>query len=401
MIEQLITFFWVLGALALLEALYSLRGGLQYLGLFRKALHRSPQDFAPSTSVFLPCKGTDPDLELNLRAYFEQDYPDFQLLLITGEKEDPCISIFRLLQGRYPDVSCQILFSGKAQQRGQKVHNLLYGLRFVRTQDQVLAFGDSDIRPARNWLRHLVDPLGDPGVGIATGYRWYLPQKGGFGSVLRSVWNAGIASMMREKDSHFAWGGSMAVRRQIFEECRVADYWTNALSDDYAMSRAVRDCSLSIHFQPRCLSYSHEDCSLAEFLAWSGRQLAITRVYHPKLWALALFSQALGSFTLWGGMAVVIVGWARGAGTLGIGLLLAAIYLLGCSKGWLRLRAVSTLFPEQGDLLRRHRVAYLFWGPLASLVSLKGLIGPLWTRDIEWRGIRYRMISPAETVVLD
>ncbi len=399
--KELNLLFWVLGALAFLEALYSLRSGVVYLRLFRKFLHRSPGNFAPPASVFFPCKSVDPDLESNLRAYFEQDYPDFQLLLITGEETDPCVPVFRLFQERYPEVSCQVLFSGKARQRGQKIHNLLYGLSFVRTQDQILAFGDSDIHPARNWLRYLVGPLEDTQVGVATGYRWYLPQRGGFGSVLRSVWNAGIASLMREKDCFFAWGGSMAVRRSVFEACRVVDYWKNALSDDYAISRAVKNCSLSIHFQPHCLSFSYEDCSLAEFLAWSGRQLSITRVYHPPLWWMALLSQALSGLTLWGGMAVVIAGWVRGTGTLGLGLLLTMIYCLGCSKAWLRLRAISALFPEQKVLLLRYRAAHLLWGPLASLASLMGLVGSLRSRDIEWRGIRYRMLSPNKTVVLD
>ena len=399
--KELNLLFLVLGALALLQALYSLRGGVVYLRLFHKFLGRPPASFAPPASVFLPCKTVDPHLESNLQAYFEQDYADFQLLLITGEETDPCVPVFRLLQGRYPEVSCQVLFSGKARQRGQKVHNLLYGLSSVRTQDQILAFGDSDIRPAHDWLRYLVGPLEDPEVGITTGYRWYLPQRGGFGSVLRSVWNAGIASLMSERDCLFAWGGSMAVLRRVFEACRVVDYWKNALSDDYAMSRAVRDRSLSIHFQPRCLSFSYEDCSLAEFLGWSGRQLSITRVYHPSLWWIALLSQGLSSVTLWGGMIVVIAGWVGGTGTLGLGILLSMIYGLGCSKAWLRLRAVSALFPEQKALLSRYRVANLLWGPLASLASLKGLIGSLWSRDIEWRGIRYRMLSPKKTVVLD
>ena len=85
---------------------------------------------------------------------------------------------------------------------------------------------------------------------------------------------------------------------------------------------------------------------------------------------------------------------------LGLAVVLALVYGLGCLKGWIRVRAVTLLFPEHSRVLRKYRLAYTFWGPLASLLSLWGFIRSLWSRTIEWRGVRYRMVSPKETVVL-
>lgn len=399
--ETVHTVFWVIGALAFLEALYSAKSGVAYLQLFRRFVNRPPERFAPPSTLFVPCKGVDAGLESNLRAYFRQDYPDFQLLLVTGEETDSCVPIIRRLQEQHSQVCSRVLFSGQTRKRGQKVHNLLYALQFVRSQDQVLAFGDSDIRPAANWLLRLIGPLEDREIGMTTGYRWYVSPSGRFAAVMRSVWNAGVASLLKEQDSFFAWGGSMAVRREVFEACRVVEHWHGALSDDYAISRAVKEASLSIHFRPHCLSFSYEDCSWTEFLNWSSRQLSITHVYHPSLWTMAFVSQGVNCLTLWGGSVAVILGWIQGVFPVGLAILLGVIYLLGCWKGWLRVRAVSTLFPGQEAMLRRDLGAYVFWGPLASLVSLLGLIRSLLSRDIEWRGIRYRMLSPQETVVLD
>jgi len=198
----------------------------------------------------------------------------------------------------------------------------------------------------------------------------------------------------------------MAVRREVFQDCQVVEYWTNALSDDYTISRAIHDHSRTIRFQPRCLSFSHEDCRLHELLEWSGRQLSITHVYHPKLWRLAFISQALNSLTLWGGMAFLLMAlWnptlASNRLLFALTVVLASVYALGCLKGWIRVQAVTLLFPEHTAVLRRYRWAYTFWGPLASLLSLWGFIRSLWSRTIEWRGIRYRMVSPRKTVVLE
>ena len=198
----------------------------------------------------------------------------------------------------------------------------------------------------------------------------------------------------------------MAIRCEVFQKCRVADSWQSALSDDYALSQAVHKSLLSIRFQPQCLSFSHEDCSFRQLLEWSARQLSITRVYNPGLWKAALVFQTLNSLTLWGGVVVILVAlWQGdrhfGGVYLGLAALMGPIYLLGCFKGWIRLHAVLTLFPQHASMLKKYRWAYILWGPLASLVTLMGLLSSLVSREIEWRGVRYRMVSPEKTIVLD
>jgi hypothetical protein len=342
-------------------------------------------------------------MEENLRAFCCLDYPDLQILLVTESGTDPSVPIMQRVLADHPDRAATILFAGTAQRRGQKVHNLLHALRFVRDGDEVLAFGDSDIRPEGAWLRYLVGPLRCADVGASTGFRWYLPETGGVGSVLRSVWNAGIAGLMGSGDCPFAWGGAMAMRRETFTAAGVADRWVSAVSDDYAASQAIRAHGLSIRFQPRCLSFTHEDCSLGELFSWSYRQLAITRVYHPSLWKLGLASEILNNVAFWGGAGLVAVALLLDHVAPLTGVLAAivgTIYLVRCLKAWIRLRAVVLLFPRHAEALRRYRFAHLFAGPLASLITLVGLVRSLLSAEIEWRGIRYRMISPTRTEVV-
>lgn len=385
------------------EALYSLRGGWRLAGLFRSWRNRPPGAFAPPTTLVVPCRGVDAGMEENLRAFFRLDYPDLQILLVTESDTDPSVPIMRRVLADHPDRSATILFAGIARQRGQKVHNLVHALQSVREQDEVLAFGDSDIRPEPEWLRYLVAPLECPEVGASTGFRWYLPELGGAASVLRSVWNAGIVGLMTPGSCPFAWGGAMAVRRTTFASADIEGRWQNALSDDYAASRAIQTLGLAIRFQPRCLSFTHEDCSLGELLSWSYRQLAITRVYHPSLWTVGLASEVGNNGVFWGG-----VGFVAGALVLHqvppltglLAVILGATYLARCLKAWIRWRAVLSVFAQHAEALRRYRAAYVFAGPVASLITLLGLLRSLLSTDIEWRGIRYRMVSPTQTEVV-
>ncbi|MEE8586581.1 MAG: glycosyltransferase [Acidobacteriota bacterium] len=399
------TSLWILFALtllSLLEAVCSLQGGFRFRELFRRHSGRPVADFQPAAALIVPCRGLDPGFRDNLRAFFEQDYPEFHLILITGDPDDPCAQPLQELRQDFPAVSSQLLFAGAAAGRSQKVHNLLCALTALRPRDKVLAFGDSDIRPGSHWLRHLVGTLQDSNAGMATGFRWYVPQKGNPASVLRAVWNVGIASLLSEKDSLFAWGGAMAIRRSVFRKCRIPDAWKGALSDDYAISRALRQRGRSGHFQPHCLSLSLEDCQFKELFSWSYRQLAITRVYHPSLWKAALATQLVNSLSLWGGFAILTLGVPAGL-TLPVpaflwGSMVAAIYLLGCWKAGLRLQAASLIHPGLG---KRHRLAFLTLGPVASLITLLALMRSMFSRTIEWRGIRYRMDSPGKTEVLE
>ncbi len=399
--EILLDALLVLAALSLLEALLSLKGGIDFRRFVLRAAARPASAAAPPATLIVPCRGLDPGFSRNLQAFFELDYPELQLLLVTGDRQDPCYSALLDLKRRYPGRCCRILLAGPARGRSQKVHNLLHALGALRQEDSIIAFGDSDIRPAKAWLRHLAAPLEDPSAGMSTGFRWYVPQRGNAASVLRAVWNAGSVSLLKEKDSPFAWGGAMAIRRELFEQCRIAEVWKAALSDDYAISQALRSQGKAIFFQPRCLSFSYEDCSWSELFQWTFRQLAITRVYHPRLWALALAAQSLNAAGLWGSCAFLLAAAATASAAPGWQILAALVtvtYGLGCCKGWLRLNALRRLYPHLG---RGHRTALITAGPLAAWVTLAGLYRSIFSREILWRGIRYRMVSPRETLVLD
>ncbi|HEY7634371.1 MAG TPA: glycosyltransferase [Gemmatimonadales bacterium] len=396
--------FTLLAFASLAEALLSLKRGADWLALFRK--HRDLPAANPDipTTLIVPFRGVDTGMEENLRAFFRLDYRDLEILLVTGDSADASVPLLERLRADHPKITSKLLFAGAARSRGQKVHNLLHALGHVRNESRVVAFADSDGRPAQNWLKHLVGGLADPRVGVTTGYRWYVPRRGNAASVLRSIWNASIATLLDERAPAFAWGGAMALRKETLERARIAGYWEGALSDDYAVTRAVRDQGLLIRFEPRCLVFSHEDCGWRDLLGWSFRQLAITRVYQPGLWWRGWISELLGGVTFWCGLAVAGASALSGAG-MGEAALLAGLILVAwgvrAAKGWLRLEAVETVFPAEGHLLRRYRAAYLLWGPLASLVTLLGLIRSALTRKLVWRGVRYRMVSPTQTVVTE
>ena len=396
--------FYFFAALLVIQALISLQGGFRYLSYIRRETTRDKSDFTPYASIIAPCRGLDHGLKENLRALFQQAYPAYEILFVLDAAVDPARAVIEDLQrefGLSSAITSRIIIAGEARACGQKVHNLRAAVGHTDPKSEVFVFVDSDARPSTGWLRSLITPLADEGMGAATGYRWFISDKGGFASRLRAVWNASIASALGEQsDKNFCWGGSTAIRRKTFAQAQVLDEWKGAVSDDFAMMRALRRVQLPIHFVPDCLTITHEDCGFTELLEFTTRQLKITRVYATHFWQIVLFSNLLFVLIFFGGLVLLLVRAWLGLSFMWPLAFILVIYLLGSLTAYLRLRAVSLPLAQYSPDLRRDALAHLTFWPLASALYLYNSLAALCSRRIKWRGISYELKSPQETVII-
>ena len=389
--------FYFFAALLVLQGLISLRGGLLYLDYFRRETARALPDYVPFASVVVPCRGLDQGLRENLRALCTQDYPRYEIIFVLDSASDPALAVIEEVRATYNALGTRIIIAGQATDCGQKVHNLRAGTAACDAACEVFVFVDTDARPHRDWLRSLVAPLADAGLGAATGYRWFVPVAGGLGSHLRAVWNASIASALGPDDArNFCWGGSTAIRRETFACADVLAHWRGALSDDFALTRALKQPRLPVRFVPRCLTASHEDCTLRELVEFTTRQLKITRVYAPHLWRIVLASNLLFVLVCYGGLALVLWRAAHGARFAWPLALVVAIFLLGAAKALVRLRAVALAGVPVGVATA---LAHATLWPLTSALYAYNALAAGLSRRITWRGISYELRSPTETVV--
>jgi cellulose synthase/poly-beta-1,6-N-acetylglucosamine synthase-like glycosyltransferase len=388
-----ITFIVVaLGVVSALAALQSLVGSARYLGYARRVSRPRtavPETASPEITLIVPCCGAEDGLEANLEALLGQQYPRFQVRLVVANSDDAAAPVIERVRARHPGRS-KLVVAGPGRGHGQKIHNLLAALD-AGPLTEVLVFADSDGRPEAGWLPRLVGELAEPGVGVASSYRFYRPEPPSFATLLRSVWNLSVLALLGEHDRNFAWGGSMALRREVFERARVREAWGGALSDDYALTHAVRRAGLRVAFVPECLVGSEGAVGVGATLSWAARQISITRVYWPALFWLAVASSGSAAAFL---VLALVVG-----GALPLGLL-ATVLTLGCVSGGLRAVALGDLAPQWRGDVHRFLWAYVLMTPLAGLVTFYGVARAVASRRIEWRGTLYEMRSPNETVVL-
>lgn len=394
--------FYFLAAIVIWLGILSLRGGFRYAAYVKNQLSQPLRDYSPFASVIVPCRGLEPGLAENLTALFQQTYPKFEILFVTESENDPAFkAIKNIIKEHAQGITAGSVIAGAATDSGQKVHNLRMAVAQIDPRSEVLVFVDSDARPRRSWLRSLVAPLADAGLGAVTGYRWFVPVAGGFAARLRSVWNASIASALGEdRKGNFCWGGSTAIRRETFVRLNIAERWLGSVSDDFTMTRVLGEANLPIHFVPQCLVASPGECDLGELLEFSNRQLKITRVYAPHLWKPVLLGSALFCLVFFGGILLVVMRALSGLSFALSLALIVIIFVLGAAKAFVRLRAVELVLEQDGTNRRWDLLAHLVLWPLASLLYLCNAVAAAFSRRITWRGITYELKSPSEVGII-
>lgn len=365
---------FLVAILAVLQGVFSILDGLKaarHLRNFRPVSNRRPR-----VAVFCPCKGLDPGFRANVQSILAQDYPHFRAVFVVEDASDPAAAVLG-------ELGASVLVAGAASNRGQKVHNLLHGLDHGAGDAEVFVFCDSDARFPPTWIGDLVAPLDGKDVAVSTGFRWYAETSSG-AALARSVWNASVVTQLGGHSRNFAWGGSMALRRGVFESLDIRGAWDGAASDDFAVTRAARAAGLRIVFVPRCLVPSYGDCTWGELLEFTTRQMIITRVYDPGMWRTAFVSQTIFAAAFWCSLFLM---WPAAL----------ALFALAGIKSYIRCRAVAEVLPHEA--LSGKQASYILLVPLIALLYEYNLIRSALTRNIVWRQIHYRLISPTRTAV--
>jgi len=398
----MLVIFYILAALLIFLSFKSFRGGIDYLTFFKSEISKPEPDFRPFVTVIAPCRGVERGLRENLRALIEQRFLPYEILFVVDDENDPAVAVIKDISGKAGKAAnkTRLIVACKADGSSQKVQNLREAVLHADERSEVFAFLDSDARPSRDWLQFLIAPLRDGGIGAATGYRWYISNRPTFASELRSVWNASVASALGPNTkSNFCWGGSMAVRRDVFERLDIRGKWRGTLSDDFTVTRAMRAAGMPIVFVPQALTASLGDCGMSEMLEFTTRQMKITRVYAPQMWFISLIGSALFITVMIWSIGILVWG-SQNDFAVPAAATLALVTSFSAGKAWLRLKAARlVLANHESDLKRQVWTQNTLW-LLTPLVFLYNAIVALFSRRLRWRGITYELKSPTETVII-
>jgi ceramide glucosyltransferase len=393
------TSFYLLAFLQIFLGVYLIWQAWQWLGFVRRRLHADPGFFAPRVALLCPCKGIEPGLERNLISLTEFERQNYEIFFILASGSDPARSIVERVAAS-SRVKAHVVIAGSPSNCGEKVNNLRVAVEQLPPEFEVLAFTDSDGRPGRSWLHHMVAPLGDVRIGATTTMRWLIPNRGNFPTALLAAWNAPLVTMLSETGRNFCWGGGTAIRRSTFEQSGALDEWRNSVSDDYSLTRALERQNRSIVFIPECLTLSYAEVDFRALLEFTNRQILITHVYADRLWAAAAATHFLYCLTLVLGAMLILSNLLQQRPYFHIATLTFLPVLLSSLRGSIRLIGVTEALPAARSQIMGQSWIYILLTILVPFLYVLNFVNSLVTRKIRWRGLVYELISPQQTRIV-
>jgi cellulose synthase/poly-beta-1,6-N-acetylglucosamine synthase-like glycosyltransferase len=395
--------FYILVILQIALGLYSLWDGFEWFRMVRRRLASHAGFYAPVAALICPCKGNEPGLEENLTALTRFDYPQYEIYFSLATSLDPALKIVERVQAA-TERPVHIVIAGPPEDCGEKVQNLRKAVEALPQKFEIVVFVDSDVRLPHGWLTKLAAPLQDARIGATTAYRWVIPSRaigaGGFASALASAWNASIATLLGRPRENFCWGGGTAIRLKTFDDAKVLEAWRGAVSDDFALTRALQEAGKPIIFCPECLAATPDPWTMSSLLEFTNRQILITKVYASRRWLMGGAAHASYSITLIYAAFVIVTMIPSGDPWVHLALMSFVIILLAALKGALRTIAVNEMLPQWKTQLNQWSWVWIALAPLVPFLFMWNFAASLLTKRTRWRNIRYELVSPSITRVL-
>ena len=282
----------------------------------------------PPITVLKPLYGDEPLLEEGLTTFCQQDYPDWQIVFGVQSPSDPAIQVVERLKARFPQLDIDLVIDSRDHGPNRKVGNLIN--MFPAARHDILVIADSDLLVRPDYLRHLVDALEKPTVGLVTTLYAGLPAEPSLASSLGATQithcflpGALLARSMGRSD---CLGATMCLRRETLAAIGGLHALVPHLADDNVLGLRVSALGLKVTLAttipltvvPETTLgplYSHE-------LRWSRTIRALVPAAHaasalqyPLFWAA--MAMCLSGFAVWsvGLFGLVWVGRAlAGAG---------------------------------------------------------------------------------------
>ncbi len=373
-------FLLVLSIIGILTStVYAILVAVGALRLARRRRGLLLSSFTPPVSLLKPLHGSEPDLESHLETFFEQDYPEFEVIFCARSDQDPGLEIARRVAARYPKIRSRVLCSGNAPYANAKVWSL------ERMQNaaahRFFVVSDSDVSVSPGYLRAVMAPFADKRVGLVTCL--YRGVGGSFWSRLEAVgmsieMSAGVLVAEMLEGMKFALGPTMVVRRDSLADAGGFRALGPYHADDFMLGNLIAASGHRVILSTHTIDHHVLNSSFLPSVLHQVRWMKSTRFSRPK----GHFGTAL-TFSMPYGLLAAGVAMALHHPLLG-GLLLFWSWVSRVALGAL----VGSVVVEEP---RVWRSALLY--PLRDLLGFCYWVASYVSNQVKWRGEVYNLLQ--------
>jgi len=331
----------------------------------------TPEGFTPPVSILKPLKGTDPGMYESFRSHCLQAYPEYEIIFGVSDPRDPALELVRRLQSEFPSVPIRIVVCTRILGTNVKVSNLVQMLEEA-IYDHIVV-NDSDIRVPGDYLRRVMAPIADPGVGLVTCLYRGVPGRS-LGSRLEAIgietdfMGGVLAARTLEHGIRFGLGSTLAFTKSVVRSIGGLEPLLDYLADDYELGARVAAAGREVVLADVVVETYPAEYTFTSF------------VRHQLRWARTIRDKRR-----WGYAGLLLtfgIPWA----------VLAVVFSYGAWPAWLLLLIVAARrFSAAGFMCTRvlhdRRILRDFWLiPLRDFLALLVWVGSFAGRTVSWRG---------------
>src|ERR1700674_1211936 len=333
----------------------------------------------PPISVLKPLCGQDDHLEENLRSFFTQDYPDYEILFAVHALADPAVAVVDKVCREFPQgPRVHLVETGEPTVPNAKAHSL--GHLVARAQHSILVMSDSDVYVPPGLLRRIAAEfqpaeIRDPAVGVVTCPCRAVPGQG-FWSRLEAIgmnteFLAGVLVAWLVGEMDFALGPTLAARREVIEAMGGFAELGHYLAEDFVIGNRAPRLGYRVVLSSCVIEHRIGSQTLKGNLQHRLRWARSTRRSRPAGYWGEIFTNPLPlALLLW---LVAPRLWP----------LVVVTALFRALAAW------STAKWVLHDPLTRRRWWLI---PIQDLISLSVWVSGFFGNMIDWRGRRYNLL---------
>ena len=331
--------------------------------------------FTPPVSILRSLKGLDPHMYLAFRSHCLLDYGEYEVLFGASDADEPALELVKKLQEEFPLRQLRVVICPKALGLNGKVSNLAQMLPQARYEHIVI--NDSDIVVPRDYLRGVMAPLAQPGVGMVTAlYRGIAGKT--LGSRLEALglgadFMGGVLVARELQGIRFALGGTIATTKAVLAAIGGLEPLAAYLSDDYELGARTAAVGYRVELADTVVETAVPDYNFRDFWTHQTRWARTVKACRPAEYFGLIVTFGL----IWAVFAVLAdpeAWWTW--------LVLAVTAIT---------RLASAVVVGRVVLDDRQVLRDLWLVPLRDLMALAVWAVSFFGNNVEWRGVRFKL----------
>jgi len=268
---------------------------LLYWGVFgriafsRKSKNEIEPDYPP-VSVVIAARNEEANLQINLKSVLEQDYPNFEVVVVNNYSDDDSCFVLQEFVLKYPHLS-HIEIKKELNFFSGKKFPLSIGIKSAKYDN--LVFTDADCKPESNqWLKKMARNFSN-GKDVVLGYGRYENRRGFLNKIVRfDALHVALLYLGFAKSGmpYMGVGRNMAYKKQLFYDAKgfISHYGISSGDDDLFVNKAANRKNCCVEIEKGSVTTSSAKRSFSAYCYQKQRHFSSSSSYN--IWHSLLLS---------------------------------------------------------------------------------------------------------------